>query len=488
MVGLPARHCKRLALSQPQEARLSPTFDRSLDCFADPASPTLPVHAVRPDALDASLSGPLAAHGAFLRAAGFAARPGQVMLLPGGTGLAGAVLGLGTERSHFAFGELPVRLPAEPAWRLEPGDFRPGDAALGVALGAYRAPGAPPQPVARMAHPAGVDDALSVARATWLVRDLINAPANHLGPRELAEAARGVAASFGVGATLVEGDELWREYPAVAAVGAGSERAPVVARFRWAGSGAGPDAPLIALCGKGVCFDTGGYDLKPASAMLRMKKDMGGAALMLGVARAIMAADLPVRLLVLLGCVENSISGHAMRPLDVLTTRRGLTVEVGNTDAEGRLVLCDLLAEASDEAPDLLLDAATLTGAARVALGPDLPALFSSDDGMANDLLAAGEAVSDPLWRLPLWDGYDGWLASPVADLNNVANKPFAGAVVAALFLRRFVRPGTKWAHIDTYAWNDSSRPARPEGGEALGLRAVLQMIRKSAGDAKIGH
>ena len=453
-------------------------FDRPLDCFAEPGARTLPVYPVRPDGLDALLSGAVSDHAPFLRASGFKARSGQVMLLPASSGLSGAVLGLGPERSHFAFGELPVRLPSESAWHLEPGDYTAADATLGVGLGAYRAPGGKQQPIAAITQPDGTDAVLPVAQAIWLVRDLINAPANHLGPAELAQAAASVAASFGVNAELVVGESLARSYPAVHAVGAGSERAPVLVRFQWAGSRAGADSILVSLCGKGVCFDTGGYDVKPSAAMLRMKKDMGGAALMLGLARAVMAADLPIRLHVWLGCVENSISGHAMRPLDVLQTRRGLTVEVGNTDAEGRLVLCDLLAEASDESPDLLIDAATLTGAARVALGPDLPALFSPDDATADRLLAAGRATFDPLWRLPLWDGYDSWLASPVADLNNVASKPFAGAVVAALFLQRFVRPGTKWLHVDTYAWNDATRPARPEGGEALGLRALLELIR----------
>ena len=211
--------------------------------------------------------------------------------------------------------------------------------------------------------------------------------------------------------------------------------------------------------------------------MLRMKKDMGGAANILGIARILMEADLPVRLAVRLGCVENSVSGRAMRPLDVVRTRRGLSVEIGNTDAEGRLVLCDLLAEASDEQPDLLLDCATLTGAARVALGPDLPALFTTDDDWAGHLLRQGLARHDPMWRLPLWDGYDPWLDSQVADINNISTRPFAGAVVAALFMRRFLAPGTAWVHIDMYAWNDAARPGRPEGGEAQTIRSICAAI-----------
>jgi leucyl aminopeptidase len=276
----------------------------------------------------------------------------------------------------------------------------------------------------------------------------------------------------------IAGPALEARFPVLAAVGAGSDRPPEVAVLRWAGSQAGPDAKLVSLCGKGVCFDTGGYDLKPSAAMLRMKKDMGGAAILLGVAQAVMALDLPVRLELRLGCVENSISGRAMRPSDVLTSRTGITIEVGNTDAEGRLVLCDLLAEAAAASPHWLIDAATLTGAARVALGPDLPALFSNDDALAAHIIAAGAAVHDPLWRLPLFDAYQTWLDSPVADTNTVAAKPMAGAIVAALFLQRFVPQQIAWAHIDVYAWNDSARPGRPEGGEAQTLRALVRAIK----------
>jgi leucyl aminopeptidase len=233
----------------------------------------------------------------------------------------------------------------------------------------------------------------------------------------------------------------------------------------------------VSLCGKGVCFDTGGYDLKPSAGMLRMKKDMGGAAVALGITRLVMEADLPIRLVTRLGCVENSVSGNAMRPSDVIRTRSGMTVEVGNTDAEGRLVLCDLLADACTEQPEILFDFATLTGAARVALGPDLPALFCNDDDWASAIANAGMAVFDPLWRLPLWTGYDDWLKSPVADLNNISSKPFAGAIVAALFLKRFVAQGITHAHIDLYAWNDQTRPGRPEGGEGQTVRAVFATL-----------
>ena len=464
-------------------------FDREVDCLADAGAASLPVWSVRPGGLDAALAALTPAQAGFARASGFTGAAGQLVLLPGGDGVAGAVLGLGEDRSPFAHGGLPSALPEGTVAALQPGDFDREGAVLGFCLGAYRygAQSAPKRAMARLV----ADAAPAAARAIWLVRDLVNAPANHLGPAELAIAAQAMAARFGAATQVIDGAALAAEYPTVAAVGAGAARPPLVVRFQWQGAGAGPDAPLVALCGKGVCFDSGGYDLKPSAGMLRMKKDMGGAALMLGLAQMVMAADLPVRLHVWIGCVENMVSGTAMRPLDVIRTRRGLTVEVGNTDAEGRLVLCDLLAEASDENPAVLLDAATLTGAARVALGPDLPALFAphsvAGDRLAEALLAAGRACDDPLWRLPLWAGYDAWLSSPVADLNNVSSRPMAGAVTAALFLQRFIAPGTAWAHLDTYAWNDQTRPGRPEGGEALGVRALFQAIRSLHGDDNLG-
>jgi leucyl aminopeptidase len=439
-----------------------------------------PVFAVRPAGLDVFLAGLPPAQAAFLRAQRFSAAAGALVLLPGETGIAGAVLGLGAEPGLFAFGGLPGSLPAEGVWRLVPGDYDAADAGLGFLLGAYQYDRLKPRkrPPARLAADCVTPEAAATAEAVCFARDLINTPANLLGPAELAAAAVEMAASFGAAVERVSGEALAERFPAMAAVGAGSDRAPAAVIARWAGSKAGADAPFVSLCGKGVCFDTGGYDLKPSAAMLRMKKDMGGAAIMLGLAKLIMQLDLPVRLAVRIGCVENSVSGHAMRPSDVLTTRHGLSVEVGNTDAEGRLVLCDMLAEAGAEGPHWLIDAATLTGAARVALGPDLPGLFCNDDVMAGMLLEAGQAVNDPLWRLPLWAGYDGWLDSTVADLNTVSSKPLAGAIVAALFLQRFVPAATSWAHIDVYAWNDAGRPGRPEGGEAQSVRALFRAVQ----------
>jgi leucyl aminopeptidase len=474
-------------------------LDRELDCLVESDEAAHTLRAVRPEGLKQFLEGLPATQAGFLQQSGFSAAAGSVAYLPGADGISGAVLGLGAETGPHVFGALPHALPAGSVWRLQPGDADPADAVLGFCLGAYRyaahrpRPSAPAKLVCPPGNDAALDAALAAASASWMVRDLINAPANLLGPSELADAARALAERHGASCTVIAGEALEQDYPTVAAVGAGSARLPAVAVLRWGwrgkGSTPGPDAPLIALCGKGVCFDSGGYDIKPAAGMLRMKKDMGGAAIALGVARMVMATDLPVRLVLRIGCVENSISGSAMRPLDVLRTRRGLTVEVGNTDAEGRLVLCDLLAEASDEKPSLLVDFATLTGAARVAVGPEIAALFSNDEGWAEALLASSKAMQDPLWRLPLWPGYDSWLASPVADLGNVSTKPFAGAVTAALFLQRFLAPETPWAHLDVYAWNDQTRHGRPEGGEAQTMRAVYTAIanRAAAGAVRAG-
>ena len=460
-------------------------LEQTIDCIVPPTTGSRPIHTVRPETLSGQLAALPPAQAGYLRDIGFAAGVGELALLQDDTGLTGALLGLGGDRSHFAFGDLPFRLPAAATagtkpWHLVAGDYDPANAVLGYALGAYQYTATKPakRGAAKLVQLPDSDWSLQEAASAWMVRDLINTPANRLGPAELADVAVELARLYGAEPRITLGTALSDAYPTVAMVGRGSAREPVVVAFNWSGSKAHAEAPLVSLCGKGVCFDTGGYDLKPSAAMLRMKKDMGGAAIVLGIARLIMQADLPIRLAVRIGCVENSVSGTAMRPLDVVRTRRGLTVEIGNTDAEGRLVLCDLLAEASDEAPDLLIDAATLTGAARVALGPDMPALFCNDDAWAECLLAAGQAQHDPLWRLPLWKSYDPWLDSPVADLNNVSTKPMAGAIVAALFLERFIAPEVNWIHLDTYAWNDQNRPARPEGGEAQAMRAVFAALR----------
>jgi leucyl aminopeptidase len=462
-------------------------IDQKLDCLTD-SEHALPLHTARPATLESflgSLSDPLR-H--WLVTTGFTAKAGELRLLPGNDGISGAVLGLGDDRSPYAFGRLPFELPEDTIWRLASGDHDPAAATLGFCLGAYRytAMRSAERRYARLVAPPGQSEAKSIAAAVWMARDLINTPPNLLGPVELADAARELGLSRGASVEIVEGDALEAGYPTVAAVGRGSARPPRVAIIRWRGSAATDDSPLVSLCGKGVCFDTGGYDLKPSAGMLRMKKDMGGAAISLGLTRLIIDADLPIRLVTRIGCVENSVSGSAMRPSDVIRTRSGLTVEVGNTDAEGRLVLCDLLTDACAENSSILFDFATLTGAARVALGPDVPAYFCDDDIWAGELSRAGTDVHDPIWRLPNWAGYDEWLKSPVADLNNVSSKPFAGAIVAALFLKRFVTPSINHVHFDVYCWNDQTRAGRPEGGEAQSMRAVFAALTRKYGAGTI--
>jgi leucyl aminopeptidase len=458
-----------------------PRGEIMLPCFAPAGSTALPLHAVDSDGLKALRAALPDGAARFLEASGFSAKPGETVLLPGEGGVAGAVVGLGSGGSvRTAFAAAATALPEGSTWRLEGGAEAEG-ATLGWGLGAYRygrfKPGRLP---ARLVIPEGAGLAEAEVEAVWSARDLINHPANLLGPAELADAVADAAREAGAAVTVTGGEALEQAYPTVAMVGRGSARPPLVADLTWNGGGA--EAPLVVLCGKGVCFDTGGYDLKPPAFMLRMKKDMGGAAVALGVARLVMRAGLPIRLRLLIGAVENAIGAHAMRPLDVVRTRKGLTVEVGNTDAEGRLVLADLLADADAASPAAILDFATLTGAARVALGPDVAALFANHDGLAEALASAGSATEDPLWRLPLWQGYAPWLEKGPADLANVASNTHAGAIVAALFLQRFVSPATPWAHIDLYAWNDSSRPGRPEGGEATALRATFAAIRSGLG------
>lgn len=455
------------------------------NCFVD-AGDSLPIYTTTHCRYDGV---PEQFH-AYCLACAFTGQAQSWLLLPGAgedgaVTLAGVVLGLGRGPvTPFSFGALANALPEGTIWHLaEPAHIHAYAAVLGWGMGAYRYTRykLPTRAPARLRLPGAASDraALAELNAIRQARDLINAPANELGPAELAEAVQATALRHGASFRLIEGAALSEGFPALQAVGGASPRAPCVAVLEWGE----PGAPLLALCGKGVCFDTGGLDLKPPAAMLRMKKDMGGAAVMLALAECLMAARAPWRILLLVGAVENSVGGQAFRPGDVIETRAGLSVEIGNTDAEGRLVLADLLTFAGEHRPALIINGATLTGAARVALGPDLPALFANDDALAAALLQGGLAAHDPLWRLPLHDGYDNWLDSPVADLNNVSTKPSAGAVVAALFLRRFVPAGTPWAHLDLYAWNDSNRAGRPEGGEATGLRALqsgLEIYRDS--------
>ncbi len=426
----------------------------------------------------------------WVAATGFVGEAGKLALVPDKKGGLGRVL-VGTEEgeaSMWAFAGLFDALP-EGSYRVAAlpdavsggsgsGGGDPTRIALGWALGTYaftryrqkEARGA------RLVWPDGADRAVveQLAGAVFLARDLINTPASDMGPAELADVAVSVAEKAGARHRVITGDALLAEnYPTIHAVGRASVRAPRLVDIVWGEE----SAPKVTLVGKGVCFDSGGLDLKAASGMLNMKKDMAGAAIMLGLAQAIMATKLPVRLRVLLPMVENAVAGNAMRPRDIVKTRKGLTVEIGNTDAEGRLILCDALAEASTESPALLVDIATLTGAARVALGPELPALFCNDDDLASALLAAGTKEDDPLWRMPLWRAYRRLLDSKIADLNNVSDGPQGGAITAALYLQEFVEPGIPWAHLDVMAWNNRTRPGRPEGAEAQTLRALYAHI-----------
>ena len=446
---------------------------------------TVPVTPLAKADLPAWLDAQPPATSAWVKAVNFTAESGATALLPGDDGrLARVLVGVSAVDDVWAFAGLPGSLPPG-TYRIDAElDRRAATrAALGWALGSYAfiRYRKSDKTFAQLVWPAAADhgEVERTAAATWLVRDLVNTPAGDMGPAELADAARELAEEFEATIRITVGDDLVkRNYPAIHAVGRASPREPRLIDITWGRR----DDPKVTLVGKGVCFDTGGLDIKPSSAMLLMKKDMGGAAHALGVARMVMMAGLPVRLRVLIPAVENVISGNAFKPQDVLKTRKGLTVEVGNTDAEGRLILCDALAEADTEKPALLIDFATLTGAARVALGPDLPALFANNVDLAADLLAASEEAADPMWRLPLWQGYRKGLDSRVADLNNVTSHGFAGAITAALFLESFVSRETPWAHLDTYAWNGSARPGRPEGGEALGMRAVYALIEKRFG------
>jgi leucyl aminopeptidase len=428
---------------------------------------------------------------AWLAGHGFQAERARVMTVPGPRGeVAAAVLGLGSlsEAAPPSLWDAAACAERLPAGNYALAKDLPGAAAtqfaLGWLLGCYRFTRYRSQPkpahATNLVVPAGCDAtyAQAAAAAIGWSRDLVNMPANELGPAELADAASGLAREFGGQCVLCEGEALRREYPLVHAVGQASARAPRLIDCRWPR----PGAPRVTLVGKGVCFDSGGLDLKPSAGMLLMKKDMGGAACALGLARLLLAMQAPVQLRVIIPAVENSVGDKAYRPGDVWASRKGLTVEIGNTDAEGRLVLADALTEADAERPDLLIDLATLTGAARTALGPDLPALFASHAPLAEAARAAGEAVCDPLWPMPIWAGYDEELASRVADLNNVSAGPFAGAIIAALFLRRFVTATRDWLHVDLYAWNPKDRPGRPQGAEAQGLRALYALIRERFG------
>ncbi len=379
----------------------------------------------------------------------------------------------------WCLAKLGESLPAG-TYRIDAGE--PGLAALGWMLSQHRftryksgnGEVAGPR-ILLTTDAAAIDAMVRLAQATAMVRDMVDTPASDMGPTDLEAAVRALGKATDATVDVTHGDALEKGYPMIAAVGkgAGRDRAPRLLELVWGQ----PDAPRIAVVGKGVCFDSGGLDIKPSSGMRLMKKDMGGAAHAIALAHLIIGARLPVRLHLLVPAVENSISATAFRPGDIIASRKGLSVEIDNTDAEGRLVLGDALTRAGEEKPELIIDFATLTGAARVALGPDLPAMFANDDPLAADLATAAIDAHDPLWRMPLWDDYDDMLKSDLADLANSADSPFAGSVTAALFLRRFVDPATPWAHFDTFAWAPFARPGRPKGGAALGMRAAFAML-----------
>jgi len=456
-----------------------------LSCFAPPATPARLVRVVSADSYAQWQAAAPAAAREWLAGTDFKLKPGAVALLPGPAGEPPeALLVASSPPEPWDASSLFAALPPG-IWQLADVDdlLPPALATLGWALAAYRFTryrrDEAEQPRLVLPTGAGVERAVQIAESIWLGRDLVNMPANDLGPAELADAVGEVAARFGAECRTIVGEALLgANYPAIHAVGRASDRAPRLVDLRWGDAA----APRVTLVGKGVCFDTGGLDIKPSTNMLLMKKDMGGAAVMLALARCVMALDLPVRLRLLIPAVENSIGGTAFRPGDVLTMRSGITVEITNTDAEGRLVLADALAEADSEEPSLLLDGATLTGAARVAVGPELAALFTPDDRLAEDLLREGTAGFDPMWRLPLHTPYLGYMKSPVADLANASSKAFAGSITAALFLKEFVKRTGSWAHLDLFAWNDDSRPGRPRGGEATALRPLLALMEGRLG------
>jgi leucyl aminopeptidase len=454
--------------------------------FVDRSSSSLPIQIVGQSSWRKWLKEQSAPRRGWLESTGVTGKAGDLAVLPGRDGkAAGAVLVLSAKPTLWDFGALATRLPAG-TWRLasDTAPVSPTDAAVAIGLGTWRFERyrtTKGKAGAKIVWPQGVDKARATAmiEAISMARDLITTPSSDMGPAELAGAAQDLAKAHKARIKVIVGDDLLKQnYPMVHAVGRASSRAPRLIDLSW---GKESD-PKVTLVGKGVCFDTGGLDLKPSTGMLMMKKDMGGAATVMAVAAMVMSAKLPVRLRLLVPAVENSVSGNAFRPMDVVPTRKGITVEIGNTDAEGRLILCDALHEGASEKPTMMVDCATLTGAARVALGTDLPALFCNDDALADDLLDAGRAVTDPMWRLPLFAGYRRLLDSKVADINNAPGVAFGGAITAALYLKEFVPDDVPWAHFDMMAWNNSSRPGRPEGGEAQVARAIFAAIEKRVG------
>ncbi|RLQ87031.1 leucyl aminopeptidase family protein [Notoacmeibacter ruber] len=453
-----------------------------VELLASPDDRSRPIHFIGENGLEEAALGDRVRNWA--NANGYEAKNGNVLLVPAADGdIESALIALGeAQEDALAAGKLAKALP-EGAWHVASWPAHPDLAILGMVLGGYAftAYGKKPSRTLRLAVENGPDRAEveRLAQGCALARDLINTPTNDMGPNALEQVVRQLGDKYGASVHVIDGDALLdRNFPMIHAVGRASAEAPRLIDLTWGQE----DAPKLTLVGKGVCFDTGGLDIKPAASMLLMKKDMGGAANVIGLASMIMAARLPVRLRVLIPAVENSISANAFRPSDILPSRKGITVEIGNTDAEGRLVLADALTLADEEAPQMLIDMATLTGAARVALGPELPPFFTDDELLAAELSDAAQKTADPLWRLPLYKPYAERLSSKVADTNNVTTDGFAGAITAALFLQKFVEQAESWSHFDIFGWTKFAKPWAPVGGEAMAIRAIDRVLQRRFG------
>ncbi|QSX73889.1 leucyl aminopeptidase family protein [Lysobacter arenosi] len=447
--------------------------------FADANIDSLPLHVVSRDTIGQWRATQEASVLASLDAQAFDGSPWTAITLPAADGgIAAAVIGVADLLDPYSYGHAPYALPVR-AWSLAT-DLAPEARSalhLGWGLGSYRF-NRYKQPLRQPAQlqTQGDDEAFAQLAACIRVRDLVNTPTEDMGPDQLEQVACELAERFGAQIEVISGDDLLtRNFPAIHAVGRASHRAPRLIALRWGDE----SHPHVAIVGKGVCFDTGGLDLKPADGMRNMKKDMGGAAHAIALAELVMTRKLPLRMTLLVPAVENAVGPNAFRPGEVLATRQGMSVEIDNTDAEGRVILCDALTYAGEMKPALLLDFATLTGAARIALGPDLPALYSNDEDVARLWLESGIERRDPLWRMPLWRPYLRYLTSTVADIANGGPSKMAGSITAAIYLERFIPAAQKWAHLDVYSWNDSDRPGRPAGGEAQGLRSAYGLLRK---------
>ena len=495
MLAGPIRSLSRDTKFMATETKHSSAKAPSSGLFVDgPAGGTaVPIHLVGSAGDLDSVAAAVPSAKVWLEANGFRLGSRKVVLVPDATGRpACVVVGLQKPaagrppdpmaRPELQLGTLAASLPPglyKAAGRLED----PTLAAVAWGLGGYRFrryKSGDPEPVAMLVMPPDADATRvrSIVDGTTLGRDLVNTPSNDMGPAEIEATVRALAEKFDAAVSSIVGDDLLQhDLRLIHAVGRASPRPPRLIDLVWTGPGAGPKAPRVTLVGKGIAFDTGGLDLKPASGMLLMKKDMGGAAAAIACAHMIMSAGLPVRLRVLIASAENAVSGDSFRPLDVIRSRAGLTVEIGNTDAEGRLVLADALAIADEEKPDLLVTYATLTGAARVALGPELPPLFADDDDLAARFAACGDRTADPVWRLPFWTSYEAGLESAVADISNVSDGPFAGSITAALFLRKFVKTTPRYIHLDIYGWRPAPKPLGPKGGEVQGARATFELV-----------